>query len=260
LEWVRSKLKESGFSRNILHAHCLTRVHEKEFMSVASWGTQSSQLLCRGVLPDQSTTGGHPVFERVLDHFESSLRTGVSRGEWKSTFQRFLRQANPLIGGPLDDRGLACRLRVLCFFGILLQIGAPASVEAGALELWYDRDERKLKDFVSSEVDIVSLHLFVRVVDGNGAAEAVLMALRLFFSSLWINITTTFRENDFNFLLAHISESSLRNSQLASSLLLGACLSYGSDSDLSPVDGIPCTPLQLSTLDFLAPGRNLGTH
>jgi hypothetical protein len=179
-----------------------------------------------------------------MGHFESSLTSGVSRREWKSTFQRFLRQVNPLIGGPLDERGLACRIRVLCFFGILLQIGVPESIEAGALELWYDRDERKLKDSVNSDVDLVSLHAFVRAFDGYGSAEAVLMALRLFFSPLWINITPAFRDTDFNFLLIQITESTLRTT-LASSLLFGACLSYGSDSDQSPIDGIPRTPLQL---------------
>jgi ATPase family associated with various cellular activities (AAA) len=240
LQWTQEKLRSLGFDFDIVAVHVVIKLHEKEFMSVASWSSSAAAQALEGIAWQSTSDDG--VLLKFILFFERCLGCSeTNRGEWSRSFARFLRQTKVLASYDTVKKEQANRLRVLSFFHILLCGDLPASVQSEALQLWYDRDQQKLRGDIND--DDVALSKFAGLL-GVCDGKTVEMTLRYFFSPRWVNITTIFREQDFLFLLNFIAKSRTVDSQLTP-LLRAACLSYGSPCEASAILGIPAMALHL---------------
>jgi hypothetical protein len=238
LQWIRNKLDSLGSELNIVGVHIITKTYEKEFMSIASWSITSWPL---NEIAGKAT-GNNDVIAQLMEYFERSLGCSeTNRCEWSRSFARFLRQQSMLANNESIEKKQAYRLRILCFFHILLCYNAPESAQSEALQLWYDRDHHKLRDEINE--DDVLLSTLVGLL--GSFSETIEIAFWHFFSPRWVKITSLFRGQDFLFLLDYIEEASTKGSQLNSSLLRRACFSFGSTCDGPNILGMPAMPIHL---------------
>ena len=233
LGWVGRELDQYGPDRNIVAVHIVARLKSREMVGLASITTAAKSFSLRQVtqtdderyyVPSAST--GDELFEQLLAYFECNLFSdNMSSLQWSASFSRFIQQIHAMLSGRcIDDLDTLCRLRVLCFFRILIEASAITRVQQKSAKLWRKRGDTTVDEWAKS----MSLGVFfeaVRNSDGESDALAEELALRFFFSPTWMQISMIFKENDFDFLLRYISEGNLaeRHHQLAVMLLHLGC-------------------------------------
>ncbi len=250
-DWVKYQAKKIDLDHDILAVHVICKVRETQFISIASWATRFGALVtwpsefteCSEV---RNVESGRFLFNRLLEHFEGSLKSvDLSRSEWATSFALFFHESNAMLAqNGIQDNTTARRMRALCFFYVVVRCGAYPKIEASLFRRWYRYDDKTNLHF-SAASEEVSLFYFARVAPEGQNHGLLYLLLRFFFSATWIKLTTTFRNDDFKFLIDMISSADHdgHNYHAAVALLQMAFWSFRASSGPTVLD-LPNEPLQ----------------
>jgi hypothetical protein len=258
-DWVKYQAKKIGLDHDILAVHVICKVQETRFVSVASWATRFGELVtwpsefteCSEV---RNVESGRFLFNRLLEHFEGRLKSvDLSRSEWATSFALFFHESNAMLAqNGIQDDSTARRMRALCFFYVVVRCGVHPKIEASLLRRWH-KNKTNLHFPAASEE--VSLFYFARVTPLGQSHGLLYLLLRFFFSATWIKLTTTFRNDDFEFLINLISSADHdgHNFHAAVALLQMAFWSFGTSCGTT-VLGLPNEPLQHVSITIASSG------
>jgi hypothetical protein len=251
VDWMLKEIAQYDSHSNIVSIHIAAKMKSSELLKMASIleVVDSFSFLSASRIDDCShgvlnAKTGEDLFEQLLEHFERTVFTDdVSSFQWSASFSVYLQQIHAMLSGTcVEGRLTACRLRVLCFFYILIEASASTRVQQQATTLWRERGTMSVNEWMMA----LSLQDFIRAVrdtNDDSGALAEELAIRHFFSTPWMKTTHVFRDNDFTFLMTYITDGGLdgQHRQLAVMLLQRACFHderTGIDAPSSILSGI----------------------